>query len=103
MIDTFSTVQVQDIPNDTGYMIGVAAGPFHSALVTNTGTVYTFGSNSNGQLGTETTVDARLPQKVVLPNGVQIIEVALGAVHSIFLTVTGQVYTVGEKSTWSVG
>jgi hypothetical protein len=29
-------------------MVVVAAGPFHSALVTNTGTVYIFGSNSIG-------------------------------------------------------
>ncbi|KJH46711.1 PHR domain protein [Dictyocaulus viviparus] len=64
----------------------VSCGNFHTLLLAADGTVFSFGSNCHGQLGTG---------DVLLPPDVQVAQVAAGANHSVLRTTLGAVYTFG--------
>lgn len=79
--------------------VAVAAGEFHSLVVSTTGEVYAFGSGKFGQNGT--TVDIIEPQLVSgLSN---IVAVAAGANHSVALSAQGEVYTWGRNTSGQLG
>ena len=61
-----------------GCVASVACGGFHTAVVTRTGQLFTFGSNSAGQLGRSTAplLLSRVPTVVPLPSGLKAISVA---------------------------
>lgn len=59
------------------------------------GEVYTFGSNSSGQLGISEENHVG-PVKANLPP--VIVEIAAGSNHTVALTATGEVYTFGNNS-----
>ncbi len=75
---------------------GVAAGTAHSLAVANDGSVYAWGFNASGQLGTGDTADASTPQPVAVPSGVSIASVAAGGSHSLALTTTGTILAWGS-------
>jgi len=60
----------------------VSAGGFHACAVATTGSVYCWGSNSNGQLGDGTTTDSPTPGLVSAPAGVSFTSVSAGGFHS---------------------
>src|SRR6266516_4330097 len=60
----------------------VSAGGWHACAVAATGTVYCWGSNSNGQLGDGTTTDSPTPVAVAAPAGVSFSSVSAGGVHT---------------------
>ncbi len=62
----------------------VAAGGAHTAAVTE-GSVYSWGSNSAGQLGSRTFRDKAAPTEVKDLAGKGVAQVACGAEHSLFL------------------
>ena len=60
------------------------AGPGHSIVVTSKGAVYSFGSNSSGQLGHGTTgEESRPPRLIRLRNSQQIFHLIQRDIHSI--------------------
>ena len=65
----------------------MAAGAYHSLAVGSDGQLYTWGSNSHGQLARPTTgTFAASPQRVSLPAaraGAAVAAVAAGAFHSV--------------------
>jgi alpha-tubulin suppressor-like RCC1 family protein len=84
----------------------IAGGGLHSLVLTSTGNVYTFGSNSNGQLGNGTTTDSSVPVAVsagAMPAGTTISKIAGGFVHSAALSSTGNVYTWGDNAYGELG
>ena len=62
----------------------MAAGGAHTAAVTET-SVYSWGSNSAGQLGSRTFRDKAAPTEVKDLAGKGVVQVACGAEHSLFL------------------
>ncbi|CAK9064391.1 unnamed protein product [Durusdinium trenchii] len=89
----------------------VAAGGYHSALVTTCGQLYLWGSNSYGQLGLGLKRDELAfvgqPRPVDVEGALSVGDVShaspvvagvsLGGLHSAFLDVQGAVYTFGDN------
>jgi len=95
-----------------------ALGPqplaYHSVGLHIDGTVYTWGNNSNGQLGDNTTTRRETPGKVLKgaysgttylgdDNNNKITAVALGNSHSIALAADGTVYSWGNNGCGQLG
>ncbi len=74
----------------------MAAGTAHSLAVATDGSVYAWGFNASGQLGTGDTADAPTPQLVAMPSGAPIASVAAGGSHSLALTTTGTLLAWGS-------
>lgn len=53
------------IPNE--YIIDVSASNYSTAVITNSGKLYTFGRNSDGQLGDRTKIDRNTPTLITIP------------------------------------
>jgi len=71
----------------------LAAGYYHTLVVSSDGTVWAFGSNSNGQLGDNTTTQRKTPVQV---SGLSAVTaVAAGAYHSLALKTDGTVWAWG--------
>ncbi|XP_052187075.1 ultraviolet-B receptor UVR8 [Diospyros lotus] len=74
------------------------AGPGHSIAVTSKGVVYSFGSNSSGQLGHGTTDEEWRPRQIRSLQGIRIIQAAAGAGRTMLISDSGQVYAFGKDS-----
>ncbi|CAL0306544.1 unnamed protein product [Lupinus luteus] len=74
------------------------AGPGHSIAVTSKGVVYSFGSNSSGQLGNGTTEEYWQPRPIRALQGIRIIQAAAGAGRTMLISDSGQVYAFGKDS-----
>ncbi len=84
---------------------GLSAGESHSAVLTDKGEVYTWGSNTEGQCGRLSTGGAlieQLPKKVDSLSKVSAVE--CGKSHTLFLVhCPGDVYACGENKEASLG
>ncbi|RDD45256.1 Ultraviolet-B receptor UVR8 [Trichoplax sp. H2] len=76
-------------------IFSVACGYNHTLAVTNTGSVYSFGDNSNSQLGVGDTEPYAEPQLVTVLNDENIIKVACGKYHSAALSAKGNLFLWG--------
>ncbi|XP_057811083.1 ultraviolet-B receptor UVR8 [Salvia miltiorrhiza] len=74
------------------------AGPGHSLAVTSNGAVYSFGSNSSGQLGHGTTDEESRPSLIRSLQGIRIIHAAAGAGRTMLISDAGRVYAFGKDS-----
>lgn len=82
-------------------VVQVTCGLHHSVLLTETGEVYAFGSNQQGQLGLGDFVHREKPTKV--PVSASIVQVAAGSNHTVLLSVHGQVFTFGSNQKGQLG
>jgi len=83
-----------------------AAGQYHSIALASDGKVYTWGYNSNGQLGNGNNTTSNVPVAVITSGvliGKTITKVAAGASHSIALASDGTVYTWGYNGYGQLG
>ncbi|MGH3486637.1 MAG: RCC1 domain-containing protein [Actinopolymorphaceae bacterium] len=97
-----ATPVAADVPvGDT--VTAVAGGFLHSLALTSDGDVLSWGSNATGQLGDGTTIDRLVPVEVHLPVGVDAIDVAGGAEHSLAVTSTGTALGWGGNQYGAVG
>jgi alpha-tubulin suppressor-like RCC1 family protein len=90
------------LPGQIGPVVQVAAGDEHALVLTSSGQLYAFGSNSLGQLGNATNDKTPEPNPtptlVTLPGAVgQVVQIAAGEAHSLVLTSGGQLYTFGDN------
>ncbi|EEF47590.1 RCC1 and BTB domain-containing protein, putative [Ricinus communis] len=74
------------------------AGPGHSIAVTSKGVVYSFGSNSSGQLGHGNTEEEWRPRQIRSLQGIRIIQAAAGPGRTMLISDAGQVYAFGKDS-----
>ncbi|XP_042223530.1 X-linked retinitis pigmentosa GTPase regulator-like isoform X2 [Homarus americanus] len=80
--------------------VAVAAGCFHSLVLTESGELYIWGSNSEGQLGLD--VDEQLtPALLTLPD--PLITISCGYYHTVAVSASGQAYTWGENEHGKLG
>ena len=77
-----------------------ACGELHTALVTENGSVFTFGSNEHGQLGLPTKDFAKssLPRLVKgIPSHQRVVRVSCGRSHVVVVCSSGDVFTWGAN------
>ena len=91
-----------DMPAGT-LAVSLAAGQSHSLAATTTGSVFAWGFNGNGQLGTGNTNATTLPMPVAMPPGANVTSVAAGFKQSYALTSSGQIYAWGLNKDGQLG
>ena len=74
----------------------IAAGNYYSLALKNDGTVWTWGSNNNGQLGDGTTTQRTTPVQVTGLSGT-VVAIAAGSGHSLALKNDGTVWAWGAN------
>ncbi|XP_014287849.1 E3 ubiquitin-protein ligase MYCBP2 isoform X3 [Halyomorpha halys] len=82
-------------------VVQVVCGLHHTVVLVQSGDVYTFGSNSYGQLGVGDMMVRGGPVHVKVPMAVSLI--AAGSNHTVIMTVKGQVYTFGAHQKGQLG
>ncbi|KAG9416335.1 hypothetical protein AC1031_000736 [Aphanomyces cochlioides] len=81
----------------------VACGGFHTAAVTESGEIYTWGGGEHGQLGHGDKVNKTIPSLVEKLRTKIIVEITCGWSHTVALTSTGEVYTWGNGDHGKLG
>ncbi|MCX8673611.1 InlB B-repeat-containing protein, partial [Bifidobacterium sp. B4001] len=85
----------------------IILGGFHSAAIGSDGQLYTWGRNSNGQLGDSTTTNRNRPIRVSkpqgAPDGFAWKQVSLGWQHSAALGSDGNLYAWGDNQYGQLG
>ena len=81
----------------------VSCGPEHAAAVTAHGQTYSWGSGDRGRLGIGSEVDAWAPQQVADLAGKRVVQVACGTVHTLALTVRGELFVWGGARSGKLG
>jgi alpha-tubulin suppressor-like RCC1 family protein len=74
----------------------VASGLSHTIFINNFGLTYSFGTNTNGQLGIGNTANITAPQILLGLRDINVCQIACGASHSLFVEKTGRVYACGS-------
>ena len=74
-----------------------------SFIISKSGTLYSFGRNSRGQLGDGTTTDKTTPTKIILENGINFTQISSGAKHSMAIGSDGELYTWGDNEYGQLG
>jgi alpha-tubulin suppressor-like RCC1 family protein len=104
-----SPVQVKGV-GGTGTLANIkaiAAGGSHSLALSNTGTVYAWGSNTYGQLGDNTTTNRLVPVQVKGVGGsgtlTSITAISAGTSHSLAANGSGAAYAWGLNSSSQLG
>lgn len=90
------------LPGQIGPITLIAAGESHSLVATSSGQLYAFGYNRYGQLGNATNIGTPNPNPtptlVSLPGEVGVpTQIAAGAVHTLVITSSGQLYAFGSN------
>ncbi len=97
--------------NTSGVLAGktitkIAAGSNHSIAIDSDGAVYTWGSNSDGQLGNNSTTDSSVPVAVntsgVL-SGKSLTAITGGSRHTLAVSTEGRIYCWGTNSSSQLG
>ncbi|CAE7748417.1 UVR8 [Symbiodinium microadriaticum] len=82
--------------------VAVAAGYWHTAAITDSGELWTWGHNDYGQLGVGDTMNRHVPVKVSV-NGQKIVAVAAGGHHTAAITDSGELWTWGRNGYGQLG
>lgn len=75
----------------------ITCGSYHTAAVTNTGELYTWGGGMYGKLGHGNETGHATPCHVQTVSGTRIVQVACGSRHTVALAETSEVYAWGDK------
>ena len=81
----------------------MAAGENHSLILTKSGQLYSFGFNSQGQLGLNNTQNYCVPTLVESMQSLKIIQIAAGRNHSVALDNKNDVYACGSGQDGQLG
>nr|CCA15971.1 conserved hypothetical protein [Albugo laibachii Nc14] len=84
-------------------MKSAAVSYHHSALVSVSGELYTFGMNDCGQLGLDHTQHQSTPQLVKALLGHHVSMVSCGLYHMVLCTISGEVFTCGKNDHGQLG
>ena len=105
--DGYDDFDLNDFLGKAGYTIlEVAAGADHSLFLKNDGTVWSWGRNTDGQLGDGTVANKSMPVQVMLDSTTPltgVTAVAAGANHSMALKGDGTVWAWGRNSEGQLG
>ncbi len=79
----------------------ISAGGSHSAARLTDGSVWTWGSNLNGQIGDGTVINRSLPVRIAFPG--QALDVQAGNEHTLAVRSDGIVFAWGDNSSGQIG
>eukprot|EP00002_Diphylleia_rotans_P007162 TRINITY_DN1666_c0_g1_i3.p1 TRINITY_DN1666_c0_g1~~TRINITY_DN1666_c0_g1_i3.p1 ORF type:complete len:403 (+),score=74.74 TRINITY_DN1666_c0_g1_i3:72-1280(+) len=77
-------------------VVQVSCGSYHSAAITASGELYTWGRGAHGQLGHGATADQSHPTLVETLKDKKIVRVSCGSNHTAVVTDKGELYTFGK-------
>lgn len=83
--------------------VSVSCGEKHTLILTEDGEVLSFGVGEYGRLGTGSTSDATTPVSIEALLEEDIVQIAVGASHSLALTRSGSIYTWGRNDMGQLG
>lgn len=98
-IDKSTPVQINGLTNITA----VAGGGYYSLFLKSNGTVWACGYNNKGQLGDGTNIDKSTPVQVIPTWIGNIVAVASGYDHSLFVKFDGTVWSCGNNNSGQLG
>eukprot|EP01127_Copromyxa_protea_P022619 TRINITY_DN8218_c0_g1_i1.p1 TRINITY_DN8218_c0_g1~~TRINITY_DN8218_c0_g1_i1.p1 ORF type:complete len:292 (-),score=31.45 TRINITY_DN8218_c0_g1_i1:9-884(-) len=75
----------------------------HMVMIGQDGCLWAWGDNRYGQLGLDSTVEARRPTKITSPSACTIAQFASGSHHSVALTNNGTIYVWGANNDGQLG
>ena len=81
----------------------VAAGEYHTVAIASDGSVYTWGSNTFGELGIGSTASSSTPVKAKTPAGVTFTHAAAGTNSTLVLASDGSAYAWGSNQSGELG
>eukprot|EP01038_Epipyxis_sp_PR26KG_P010000 gene10000-13455_t len=84
-------------------VISVTCGENHTMVLTAGGNVYSWGDNSNGQLGLSDTTSRLRPELIKSLRSVKPIKISAGKQHSSVVTDSGLLFTFGSNSSGQCG
>ncbi|CAG2119755.1 unnamed protein product, partial [Medioppia subpectinata] len=87
----------------TRQVVAIACGQISSFAVLDTGEVFSWGYNGNGQLGLGTNANQPNPCRVTNLNGVVIQKVVSGNAHTLLLSDDGTIYSFGSNTYGQLG
>ena len=79
------------------HVVHVALGRHHTAALTSTGAVWTWGLGSSGQLGHGDSANYSVPKRVEALNGAFVVAVDANGWHTVAITTRGEVYVWGDS------
>lgn len=98
------TPTIVSLPGQRGPVTKVAAGDYHSLVLTASGQLYAFGLSNLVELGTTVDGPDPRPRVVSLPGATgRVTQIAAGYGHSLALTGTGQLYAFGVDGYGQLG
>jgi alpha-tubulin suppressor-like RCC1 family protein len=103
---TDSPVPVRvNLPSPVSQVFQGGSGPNNgqSIAVLENGTVWTWGDNDRGQLGTGTRSNALTPVKVQVPKGVTFVKVSSGGYATYAIDTTGRLWAWGDNRNGQLG
>lgn len=100
--DNYNPVQVSGT-SGLPWVIDIAAGSAHTVALDIFGTVWTWGSNSYGQLGNNSTTNSPIPVSLSTYLFVPVIAIAAGYDHTVVLDSSGTVWTWGHNNNGQLG
>ncbi|CAE7831111.1 UVR8, partial [Symbiodinium necroappetens] len=83
-------------------IVAMAAGAYHTAAITDSGELWTWGHNAHGRLGIVGTKDRHAPVKMSM-NGQKMVAVAARGSHTAAITDSGELWTWGHNSYGQLG
>ncbi len=83
------------------FVVAISCGGCHSMALTESGRVFSWGSNMSGQLGFE--MESNTPKLIVFENEVLIEKISCGQSHSLLLSTNGEIYGFGSNSKGQIG
>ena len=84
-------------------VVQVSCGHYHTAVVTSTGELFTFGQGRYGKLGHDTQNNEWVPRRVEALVGKRVVQVSCGNGHTAVITSEGELHTFGEGGFWKLG
>ena len=81
----------------------ISAGYNFSLALDIEGNIWSWGDNSSGQLGNNSTTSSLIPQKIQIENQISFKSIAAGCKHSLALDIEGNIWSWGDNSSGQLG